>query len=64
MPDTVKEKVPTPAPAKQKIRLVLTGAGSYNDLNLKLGVLRKGDVIEIENDVAKRLISTGLFQKV
>ena len=74
MADTEKEKTqevvkPTPTPTepkiapKQKMRLVLTGAGSYNDLNLKLGVLTKGSAIEVENDIAKKLLSTGLFQK-
>ena len=54
-----------PEPVKpQKIRLVLTGASSYNDLNSKLGVFKKGVEFEIDSDNADRLLKTGLFKKI
>ena len=54
-----------PAPAKkQKIKLVLVGAGSYNDLNLKLGEFKKDVEYELDADMADKLLKTSLFKKV
>ena len=48
----------------QKVKIVLTGAGSYNDLNLKLGLFKKGIAREIDSDNADKLLKTGLFKKI
>ena len=48
----------------QKVKIVLTGASSYNDLNLKLGLFKKGIEREIDSDNADKLLKTGLFKKI
>ena len=49
---------------KHKIKIKLTGAGSYNNLNFNLGLIKKGEVKELEADMAEKFLNTGLFERV
>ena len=49
---------------KNKIKIKLTGAGSYNNLNFNLGLIKKGEVKELEADMAEKFLNTGLFERV
>ena len=49
---------------KSKIKIKLTGAGSYNNLNFNLGLIKKGEVKELEADIAEKFLNTGLFERV
>lgn len=69
--EPVKEQPqPAPQPAKPKptppknVTIVLTGAGSYNDLNLKLGTFRKNQPVSLSKDKADLLLKTGLFKSI
>ena len=49
---------------KNKIKIKLTGAGSYNNLNFNLGLIKKGEVKELEADMAEKFLASGLFERV
>ena len=59
MVDEVIEQKPQ-KPKKEKISIVLTGAGSVNIDGI---IAKKGIVFEIESAKADRLLATGLFER-
>ena len=67
---SVKESAAKPAkaktataPEKAKVTLILTGAGSYSDLDIGVGPFRKGQPFKIDADKADTLLKTGLFER-
>ncbi len=58
-----QQKKSKPAPVKESAALILTGAASYSDLNLKLGPFHKGRPFKVDADDAETLLKTRLFER-
>ena len=67
----IAEQTPTPAPktvaspakttAQTKVKIVLTGAGSFSGLGLHH--ILKGQELTVDNATANKLLAAGLFKK-